>query len=110
MNSAPCAGSRSFAGRSGSRWRRRPWSSTPGRAQAIARRGGRDDDRVLALQERPGHVRTLIDGVRSWLEEREYASVEQKKGSVSRQNGSDPEAYERANYIKMLTTFIRGAI
>jgi hypothetical protein len=29
---------------------------------------------------------------------------------VSRQNGSDPEAYERANYIKMLTTFIRGAI
>ena len=46
----------------------------------------------------------------SWLEEREYASVEQMKGSVSRQNIRDPEAYERANYVKTLTTFIGGSI
>lgn len=58
----------------------------------------------------PGHVRTLVDGVRAWLEEREYASVEQMKGSVSRENVRDPEAYERANYIKTLTTFIGGSI
>lgn len=58
----------------------------------------------------PGHIRTLVDGVRSWLEEREYSSVEQMKGSVSRENIKDPEAYERANYVKTLTTFIGGAI
>jgi dihydroorotate dehydrogenase (fumarate) len=58
----------------------------------------------------PGHLRTLVDGVRTWLEEREYASVEQMKGSVSRENIRDPEAYERANYVKTLTTFIGGAI
>jgi dihydroorotate dehydrogenase (fumarate) len=58
----------------------------------------------------PGHLRTLLDGVRSWLEEREYASVEQMKGSVSRENIRDPEAYERANYVKTLTTFVGGAI
>lgn len=58
----------------------------------------------------PGHLRTLVDGIRSWLEEREYASVQQMKGSVSRENVRDPEDYERANYIKTLTTFIGGAI
>ena len=58
----------------------------------------------------PGHVRTLVDGLRTWLEEREYASVEQMKGSVSRNNSRDPEAFERANYIKTLTTFLGGAI
>ena len=58
----------------------------------------------------PGHIRTLIEGVGSWLGDREYASVEQMKGSVSRQNIRDPEAYERANYVKTLTTFIGGSI
>jgi dihydroorotate dehydrogenase (fumarate) len=58
----------------------------------------------------PKHVGVLVDGVRSWMEEREYASVEQMKGSVSRENIRDPEAYERSNYIKTLTTFIGGAI
>ena len=58
----------------------------------------------------PGHLRTLVEGIRSWLEEREYESVEQMKGSVSRANIRDPEAYERANYVKTLTTFIGGAI
>lgn len=58
----------------------------------------------------PAHLRTLVDGVRDWLEEREYESVRQMKGSVSRENVRDPEDYERANYIKTLTTFIGGSI
>lgn len=58
----------------------------------------------------PEHIRTLVDGLHSWLEEREYSSVEQMKGSVSRENIRDPEDYERANYIKTLTTFIGGSI
>ena len=28
----------------------------------------------------PGHVRTLVDGLRSWLEEREYVSVDADEG------------------------------
>jgi dihydroorotate dehydrogenase (fumarate) len=58
----------------------------------------------------PGHIRTLLDGVRTWLEEKEYASVEQMKGSVSQANSRDPEAFERANYVKTLTNFIGSAI
>ncbi len=58
----------------------------------------------------PEHIGVLVEGVRAWMEDREYASVEQMKGSVSRENVRDPEDYERANYIKTLTTFIGGAI
>ena len=52
----------------------------------------------------------MLDGVRTWLEEKEYASVEQMKGSLSQKNSPNPAAFERANYIKTLTNFIGGAI
>ncbi len=58
----------------------------------------------------PDHLHTLLKGVRSWLEEKEYRSVEQMKGSASQVNSPDPAAFERANYIKTLTTFIGPAI
>jgi dihydroorotate dehydrogenase (fumarate) len=58
----------------------------------------------------PGHIRTLLEGVRFWLEEKEYRSVAQMKGSVSQQHSRDPEAFERANYVKTLTNFIGSAI
>jgi dihydroorotate dehydrogenase (fumarate) len=62
------------------------------------------------LQRGPGHLRTLLEGVRSWLEEKGYASVEQIKGSLSQQNSPDPAAFERANYVKTLANFIGSAI
>jgi dihydroorotate dehydrogenase (fumarate) len=58
----------------------------------------------------PEHISTLIEGTRAWLEEREYASVEQMKGSLSQENSPDPEAFERANYVKTLANFIGSAI
>jgi dihydroorotate dehydrogenase (fumarate) len=64
-----------------------------------------------ALYKRgPDHLRVLLEGVRAWLEEKEYQSVEQMKGSVSQENSADPSAFERSNYIKTLTTFIGPAI
>lgn len=53
----------------------------------------------------PEHLATVLDGVRVWLEEREYESVEQMKGSMSQANVADPAAYARANYMKMLVDF-----
>lgn len=58
----------------------------------------------------PEHIRTLIEGTRAWLDEREYASVEQMKGSLSQKNSPNPEAFERANYVKTLANFIGSAI
>jgi len=51
------------------------------------------------------HARTLIAGTRAWLAEREYTSVEQFKGSVSRERSGQAEAFERANYIKAITSY-----
>src|SRR5262245_10199005 len=53
----------------------------------------------------PEHLRTLLDGVRAWLEAKEYPSVTQMKGSLSQVNSPDPAAFERANYIKTLVHF-----
>jgi dihydroorotate dehydrogenase (fumarate) len=58
----------------------------------------------------PDHLRTVLEGVRVWLEEKDYVSIAQMKGSVSQQNCPDPAAFERANYIKTLTNFIGNSI
>ena len=53
----------------------------------------------------PAHVSTLVDGVRGWMTEREYSSVAQMKGSLSQQSCPDPDAFERANYMKALKSY-----
>ncbi|MEI6074625.1 MAG: dihydroorotate dehydrogenase-like protein [Verrucomicrobiota bacterium] len=45
--------------------------------------------------------REMID----WLEEHEYESVKQLKGSLSQKNCAEPAAYERAQYMKALTGY-----
>jgi dihydroorotate dehydrogenase (fumarate) len=57
------------------------------------------------LQHGPRHLETLVSGLRQWLEQRGYASVEQMKGSMSQRNVAHPAAFERANYIKILDSF-----
>ena len=39
------------------------------------------------------------------MDEREYESIAQMKGSMSRKNVADPTAFERANYIRVLENF-----
>ena len=57
------------------------------------------------LKNGPGHVRGLLDDLNTWLVDREYASVEQLKGSISHRNAPDPAAFERHNYMAALTAF-----
>jgi dihydroorotate dehydrogenase (fumarate) len=57
------------------------------------------------LRKGPGHVAALISGVEKWMNEREYVSVEQMKGSLSQQACPDPAAFERANYMKALISY-----
>lgn len=58
------------------------------------------------LQNGVGHLTRLRDGLEIWLAEREYHSVEQLKGSMSRAHCADPEALERANYLRMLESYV----
>ena len=45
--------------------------------------------------------RDMVD----WMEEREYESVKQLKGSLSQKNCAEPAAFERAQYMKALTGY-----
>jgi dihydroorotate dehydrogenase (fumarate) len=54
------------------------------------------------LRHGPQHVATMLAWIGEWMTAREYESVEQLKGSVSRRNISEPETYERANYYHVL--------
>ena len=53
----------------------------------------------------PTHIDALVRGIAAWLSEREYTSVEQMKGSLSQQSCPDPDAFERANYMRTLQSY-----
>jgi dihydroorotate dehydrogenase (fumarate) len=61
------------------------------------------------LKHGPSHVQTLILGLETWLVEKQYESVKQMKGSLSQRNSPDPAAFERANYVKAITSY-SGAV
>ncbi len=50
-------------------------------------------------------IGAILTGMREWMDEKEYASVEQLKGSMSRENCPDPSAFQRGNYMKALTSY-----
>jgi dihydroorotate dehydrogenase (fumarate) len=54
----------------------------------------------------PEHLGAVLEGLRAWLEDRDYASVEQAKGSMSHARSPDPSGFERANYMQALTTYV----
>jgi dihydroorotate dehydrogenase (fumarate) len=40
-----------------------------------------------------------------WMEEHEYVSVQQLRGSMSQKNSTDPSSFERAQYMRALSTY-----
>jgi dihydroorotate dehydrogenase (fumarate) len=50
------------------------------------------------------HIRVIEHELREWLEVHEYDSLEQLKGSMSQRSCPDPEAFERAQYIRGIST------
>jgi dihydroorotate dehydrogenase (fumarate) len=52
-----------------------------------------------------GRTRELIEGIKRWMEENEYPSIQMMKGSMSQKSVAEPAAFERANYMKMLQSF-----
>ncbi len=57
------------------------------------------------LREGPERLTDMVEGVRAWLDDHEYESVEQLKGSMSQLACPDPTAFERANYMRALTSY-----
>jgi dihydroorotate dehydrogenase (fumarate) len=57
------------------------------------------------LQHGVGHISKVLEEVEAWMEEHEYESISQMQGSMSQQSCADPTAFERANYMKALSTY-----
>lgn len=55
------------------------------------------------------HLQVIEGEMRQWMEEHEYESVEQMKGSMSQKNCPDPAAFERAQYMRALATYVARA-
>jgi dihydroorotate dehydrogenase (fumarate) len=54
-----------------------------------------------------GHISTILADVTRWMEEHEYESIEQMKGSMSQRSSANPAAFERANYMKAIRAYPR---
>jgi dihydroorotate dehydrogenase (fumarate) len=52
-----------------------------------------------------GHIADVTTSLKSWMEEKEYESIEQMRGSMSYMNVDDPAKFERANYMKVLHSY-----
>lgn len=52
-----------------------------------------------------GRASEILADIESWMVEYEYESIAQMKGSMSQQSVEDPGAFERANYMKVLSSY-----
>ncbi|MDK2970428.1 MAG: hypothetical protein PWP23_183 [Candidatus Sumerlaeota bacterium] len=52
-----------------------------------------------------GHIATVRRQLFDWLEENEYESIQQMQGSLSMKSAPNATAYERANYLKVLSSY-----
>lgn len=52
-----------------------------------------------------GRIQTILDDLAAWMDEREYDSIMQMRGSMSQMSVAEPAAFERANYMRALNSF-----
>ncbi len=55
------------------------------------------------------HLATIEKEMAAWMEEHEYESVNQLKGSLSQQNCPAPTEFERAQYMRAISSFTPAA-
>jgi len=48
----------------------------------------------------------VLDDLTRWMEEHEYESIRQMQGSMSRRSAANPSAFERGNYMKVLSSYV----
>jgi|SRR5579871_1874882 len=58
------------------------------------------------LRHGPGYAREVETKLMEWLEVHEYESIREMQGSMSRRAVADPEAFERANYMRVLSSYV----
>jgi dihydroorotate dehydrogenase (fumarate) len=51
------------------------------------------------------HLAVVLRDLARWMEEHEYESIPQMRGSMSQRSVSDPAAFERGNYMRVLSSY-----
>ena len=51
------------------------------------------------------HLKVVEGDLTAWMEEHEYVSVQQLRGSLSQKNCADPSEFERAQYMRALSSY-----
>jgi dihydroorotate dehydrogenase (fumarate) len=59
----------------------------------------------VLLQRGISYAQAMKADLEQWMEEHEYESVHQLQGSMSYQSVSSPSAYERGNYMRVLSSY-----
>ncbi len=59
----------------------------------------------VLLEHGSQYMKKLLNELYDWLEQHEYESIQQLKGSLSQQHAINPAEYERANYIDVLDSY-----
>jgi dihydroorotate dehydrogenase (fumarate) len=54
------------------------------------------------LKHGPGHLTTLVSQLKQFMEEQDYRSLDQMRGSLSLKHCPNPDAFERTNYLRTL--------
>jgi dihydroorotate dehydrogenase (fumarate) len=57
------------------------------------------------LQQGIEHLTAVRDGLLEWMGAHEYESIRQMQGSMSYRSVREPAAFERANYMKVLSSY-----
>lgn len=60
---------------------------------------------TVLLQKGPAQLAVILQDIEHWLERNEIDSLQQLKGSVSQQHATEPAAYQRNNYVKLLESY-----
>ncbi|MEB2333790.1 MAG: dihydroorotate dehydrogenase-like protein [Anaerolineaceae bacterium] len=50
-------------------------------------------------------IGSILSYLEAWMKARDYESIKQMQGSMSQSSVREPEAFERANYMKVLNSF-----
>jgi dihydroorotate dehydrogenase (fumarate) len=61
---------------------------------------------AVLFQQGLGAISQILDDMHKWMEDHEYESVKQMKGSMSHKSIAEPAALERANYMKVLKSYV----
>jgi dihydroorotate dehydrogenase (fumarate) len=57
------------------------------------------------LREGIEHVRVVLEQITRWMEEHEYQSIQQMRGSMSHRSVPNPGALQRLNYVRVLSSY-----